>query len=218
MIPGGRPDNRGNLRRQGEILMGEQLIISVGREFGSGGHVIAEALAERFGLPLYDHNLLDEIAEGKNVDGESLKKYDEKHKKKLFSRTVRGHSNSMEDHVANMQFEFLQNMAEEGKSFVVVGRCAETKLRKYPALVSIFVLGDEQCKVQRVMERYHLSEDAARQKMKKSDWYRKRYHNYHCEGKWGDSRNYDFSINSSRLGLEKTVDFLEDYIKERQKA
>lgn len=96
--------------------MGEQLIISVGREFGSGGHVIAEALAERFGLPLYDHNLLDEIAEGKNVDGQSLKVYDEKHKIKLFSRKVRGHSTSMEDHVADMQFEYLQKLAGEGAS------------------------------------------------------------------------------------------------------
>ena len=196
--------------------MGEQLIISVGREFGSGGHVIAEALAERFGLPLYDHNLQDEIAEGKNVDGQSLKMYDEKHKIKLFSRKVRGHSTSMEDHVADMQFEYLQKLAGEGKSFVVVGRCAETKLKSFPGLVSIFVLGDEECKTKRVMERYHLGRDAARQKMKKADWYRKRYHNYHCAGKWGDSRNYDFSINSSRLGIEKTIDFLEEYIKERQ--
>ena len=196
--------------------MGEQLIISVGRKFGSGGHVIAEALAERFGLPLYDHNLLDEIAEGKNVDGQSLKVYDEKHKIKLFSRKVRGHSTSMEDHVADMQFEYLQKLAGEGKSFVVVGRCAETKLKSFPGLVSIFVLGDEECKTKRVMERYHLGREAARQKMKKADWYRKRYHNYHCAGKWGDSRNYDFSINSSRLGIEKTIDFLEEYIKERQ--
>ncbi len=69
--------------------MEKQLIISIGREFGSGGHVIAEALARKFALPLYDNNLLDHIAEEKNVGQEQLRKYDERPRNKLFSRTVR---------------------------------------------------------------------------------------------------------------------------------
>ena len=76
--------------------MDKQLIISVGREFGSGGHVIAEDLARRFALPLYDYNLLEHIAEEKDIAHEELKKYDEKPKSRLFSRTVRGHSNSIQ--------------------------------------------------------------------------------------------------------------------------
>ncbi len=109
--------------------MGKQLIISVGREFGSGGHVIAEELARRFGLVLYDNNLLEQIAEEKEIPHDGLKKYDEKPKSRLFSRTVRGYSNSVQENLANMQFDYLKKKAADGESFVVVGRCSETILK-----------------------------------------------------------------------------------------
>ena len=192
--------------------MAKQRIISIGREFGSGGHVIAEDLARRFDLPLYDSNLLQHIAEEKDIAHEQLKKYDEKPKLKLFSRTVRGHSNSIQQHVAQMQFDYLKQLSQSGKSFVIVGRCSETILKGNPNLVTIFVLGDPECKVKRVMERYELSERDAQLMCKKGDLERKLYHNNFCPGKWGDSRNYDLSINSSRLGLEKTADMLETFI------
>lgn len=195
--------------------MEKQLIITVGREFGSGGHVIAEELAKRFQIPLYDENLLSNIAEAKHLDRDELKKYDEKPKNKLFYRTVSGYSNAPQDNVANMQFNYLRKMAEDGKSFVIVGRCAETKLRDFPCMVSIFVLGDKNAKTKRIVEKYELSEHEAQQLMQKEDRKRKSYHNYYCDGKWGDSRNYDFSINSSKLGIEKTTDIIEAYLKER---
>lgn len=94
--------------------MGKQLIISVGREFGSGGHVIAEELARRFGLVLYDNNLLEQIAEEKEIPHDGLKKYDEKPKSRLFSRTVRGYSNSVQENLANMQFDYLKKKAADG--------------------------------------------------------------------------------------------------------
>ncbi len=195
--------------------MEKQLIISVGREFGSGGHVIAEELAKRFQIPFYDENLLVHIAEEKNLDQEDLIKYDEKPKNKLFYRTVSGYSNAPQDGVANIQFDYLKKMAEKGESFVIVGRCSETILKEFPGMISIFVLGDKEVKVKRIMEKYELTEHDAELMMKKADWKRKSYHNYHCGGKWGDSRNYDFSINSSKLGLEKTTDLLEQFIKAR---
>lgn len=195
--------------------MEKQLIISVGREFGSGGHVIAEELAKRFGIPLYDENLLARIAEEHNLDHSNLKKYDEKPKSRLFSRTVKGYSNSPQENVANMQFAYLKRLASEGKSFVIVGRCSETKLKEFPGLISVFILGDREAKAKRIMEKYELSEDDAKQLMQREDWKRKSYHNYYCKGKWGDSRNYDFSINSSRLGIEKTTDIIEMFIKEK---
>lgn len=195
--------------------MEKQLIISIGREYGSGGHVIAEALAQRFGLPLYDSNLLECVEAEKKVGQGTYGKYDEKPRSRLFYRTVKGYSNSPQENVARMQFDFLKKMAAEGKSFVVVGRCSEYVLKGFPALISVFVLGDFDCKQKRIMERYHLSPEEAKQRMKKEDWSRKSYHNYYCDGKWGDSRSYDLSINSSRLGVDKTVDMLEEYIKER---
>mgnify|MGYP006325900245 CR=1 FL=1 len=195
--------------------MDKQLIISVGREFGSGGHVIAEDLAKRFDLPLYDNNLLEYVAGEKQVDQQRLVKYDEKPKNKFLHRTVRGYSSPPQENVAHMQFDYLKNLASKGESFVIVGRCSETMLKEFPALVSVFILGDKQCKIERVKEKYHLSETDANQMMQREDWQRKSYHNYYCKGKWGDSRNYDISINSSRLGLKKTADILEGYIKER---
>lgn len=95
--------------------MSKRLILSVGREFGSGGHAIAEGLAKRFSLEFYDSNLLEHIAERKNVSGEALKKYDERPRNRLFSRTVRGYSNSMQENVANLQFDALRGDGGGGK-------------------------------------------------------------------------------------------------------
>ena len=192
--------------------MDSQLIISVGREFGSAGHEIAEELAKQYKIDLLDHNLLDEIAMEKQVDAESLRHHEEKHKNKLFHRTVRGFSTSPEENVALLQFEYLRNKAAKGDSFVVVGRCSESVLKEYDSMISIFVLGDRAVKRERIMELYDLNESMAERFMTEKDTKRKRYHNSYCEGKWGDSRNYDISINSSTLGVDKTVKLLVDFI------
>jgi len=196
--------------------MEKQLIISVGREYGSGGHEIAERLSKHYGIQLFDHNLLDEIAAEKNLDMQYLKGLDEKHRSRLASRTVRGYSSSPEENVYLLQFDYLMNKAASGESFVVVGRCSETILKEYDSLISIFVLGDMDKKIERIMRLYQLSEDQAVRKIREKDMKRKRYHNDHCDGKWGDSKNYDISINSSKLGMDETVALLADYIDRRQ--
>lgn len=145
-----------------------QIIISIGREFGSGGRVIAQQLADKFGLPLYDRHLITEIAQRMGMTPEEVEKYNEVPKIKILSRTVKGYSNSIEDNIAEMQFDIIDQKANSGESFVVVGRCSETKLKKYPALVSLFILGDMEKKIERVMEVYELSrEDAERFILKK---------------------------------------------------
>lgn len=195
--------------------MEKQVIISVGREFGSGGHEIASKLAEHYGLPLLDHNLLDEIAMERGLDAKKLHEMDEKNKNLLTSRRVKGLSSSPEENVYLMQFDHLQKLAAQGDSFVVVGRCSESILKAYPGLISIFILGDKDKKVARVMEKYHLSEVAAERFATEKNNRRKRYHDSYCEGKWGDSRNYEISINSSKLGIEETVNVLIQYIDRR---
>lgn len=192
--------------------MEKQLIISVGREFGSGGHEIAQKLAEHYGIDLLDHNLLDEIAAERGLDVKNLRHLDEKHKNVVFSRTVKGFSSSPEENVSLLQFDYLQKKAKAGDSFVVVGRCSENVLKKFDCMISIFVLGDKQKKLERIMELYHLEENVAQKFIMEKDMKRKRYHNSYCEGKWGDSRNYDISVNSSRLGVEETVAVLVDFI------
>lgn len=193
----------------------KQVIISVSREFGSGGHVIAQMLADRFGLPLYDSNILQEIADQKNLDVQNLRKYDEKPKIKLFSRNVQGYSNSPEENIANIQFDFIRGKADKGESFVIVGRCSEEVLKNYPCMLSVFILGDMDKKIERIAKLHDVSANKAESMIVLNNKKRKMYHNHYCKGKWGDSRNYELSVNSSKLGLEKTADFIESYIRAR---
>lgn len=193
----------------------KQVIISIGREFGSAGHEIAEALAKKYQLKLYDYHLLREIADEKNVRVAELAPYDEIPKKGFGYRTVKGYSNSPQENIAYMQFNHLKKRAAEGKSFVVVGRCAEEALKDYDGLITIFVLGDMDKKIERITRLHQISEKKAKEMIIEQDKKRKAYHNYFCEGKWGDSRNYDFSINSSKLGVEATIELLEEYINRR---
>lgn len=195
--------------------MEKQLIISVSREFGSGGHEIASELARRFNLPLYDKNILEQIACKHNLNIHRLEPYDEAPKNIFTSRNVRGFSNSPEEQVAQMQFRYLRSKAEAGDSFVALGRCSEEILKDYPCLVSIFVLADIAFKKERTMARDNTSEEEALELMSKADRRRKYYHNQHCRGKWGDSRNYDLCVNSAKLGIEGTTKLLDGYIRER---
>lgn len=195
--------------------MEKQIMISISREFGSGGRQIAEKVAEDLGLPLYDRSLLDAIAKEKNIDVEHLQKFDEKPRNLILSRSVGGHFNSIEENLVKMQFEYLQRKADGGESFVVLGRCAETALKGKEGLVSVFILGDKEEKLVHVKDKYQLSDSEAALKMVRHDTKRKAYHNRYSDFKWGDSRGYDLCINSSRLGIEKTAAMIEGYVKER---
>ena len=194
----------------------KQIIISIGREDGSGGHEIASKLAEKLNLNLYDSNLLQAVANAKGMNAEELAKYDEAQKSPVMSRTVRGYSNSNEKNIAEMQFEFLKKKASEGESFVVVGRCSEEVLKGYSCLTSVFVLADADKKVERIQNKYGVDKAKAKDMIKKQDKKRKAYHDTHCKGVWGDSKNYDLSINSSRLGIDGTLEILLNYVNARK--
>ena len=195
--------------------MEKQTIISVGREFGSAGHEIAEKVAKELGFKFYDRNMLDEIAQEKKIEVKYLEKYEEKPRNLILSRSVKGYSNSLEEVIADMQFEYLRKKADSGESFVVVGRCAEEVLKDREGLISVFVLGDRETKINRVKEKYRIDTTEALIKMKRHDKNRKRYHNRHSDGKWGDSRSYDLCVNSSKMGVDETVDILVTYIRKR---
>lgn len=194
--------------------MEKQLIISVSREYGSAGHEIAENIAKEMNLNFYDRNMLDEIATKKNMQIEHLKKYDEKPRNIFNSRKVGSFTNSYEQIIAEMQFDYIREKADSGESFVIVGRCAETVLKENKALVSIFILGDKDTKLKRIMNKFQLNASDAAAKIRRHDRNRKQYHNHYSEGKWGDSRLYDMCINSSRLGTEKTTAVVKHFIEE----
>ena len=195
--------------------MDKQYIVVISREFGSGGHEIAEMLSKKLNVNLYDRKMLDEIAMEKNMHVDQLKKHEEKPRRKLLSRRVRGFSNSPEEIIAEMQFDYIRKKADSGESFVIVGRCADTVLKNRPEMISIFITGDKECKINRIMNVFGIDKDSADSKRKRHDKTRKQYHNAHSSFKWGDSRYYDVCINSSKLGEEITADLLETYIKER---
>ena len=195
--------------------MAKQLIISIGREFGSGGHEIAQSLADIYKLHLYDQNLLDHVAEEYHLDSRELYALDEKKKNHLLARTVMGMTNSPAENVASLQFEFLRKKAEAGESFVVVGRCSDYILKEYPGFISVFILGDMDVKTERIMKLYNMSREKAVLFIEEQDRERKRYHNSHCKIKWGDSRGYDLSVNSSKLGIQESVKIIHEYIEMR---
>lgn len=124
---------------------------------------------------------------------------------------------SPQDNLAQLQFDFQRERAAKGKSFVIVGRCSETVLRDVPGMISIFINGDMDAKVERISRIYDMPAKEAEKFIKEKNQKRKRYHNSHCESTWGDSRNYDLSINSSKLGVDGTVDILIQYIDARRK-
>ena len=135
--------------------MEKQIIISIGREYGSAGHEIGRKLAAKLEIPFYDRNLLDEFADQKDVDADLLAKYDEKPRRLFFSRTisVRGQSvnNSPAQNVADIQFALLKGKAYDDDSFVVCGRCADEVLKEFPGMFSVFITADYDAKVKRVM-------------------------------------------------------------------
>lgn len=145
-----------------------------------------------------------------------LKELDEKHKNPLSSRTVRGYSSSPEENLLYLQFDYLRDKADAGDSFVIVGRCSETILKQYDSMVSIFILADREKRIERIMRLYHLSESDAAKKIHEKDTSRRRYHNSFCVGKWGDCRNYDVSLNSSKLGIDGSEKLLTEYIDRRR--
>lgn len=194
--------------------MGKQMVISIGREFGSGGHEIAERLAKQYGIPLYDKEIFQHVEENSSIRADVVQRFDEKPVVPVFyPYAIDGNYYPLEQQVANGVFDFIRKKGQiEKESFVVVGRCAEYILKDSDALISVFILGDKESKAKRVMEKYGLDEKAAYSRMKKEDKMRKTYHNFYCDNKWGDSRTYDICVNSSKLGIEKTIETLITFI------
>lgn len=196
------------------MIMSKQIIISVGREFGSGGHEIAERLAKHYDIPLYDKEIFDHVEEKGSISVDVARHFDEKPVNPIFYPVaIDGSYLPLEQTVANHIFDFIRTKGEKEKeSFVIVGRCAEYVLRDNPAMISMFILGDKESKMKRVMEKYGLDEKSALNRMKREDKMRKTYHNFYADGKWGDSRSYDICVDSSTLGIDKTLETLIAYV------
>ena len=195
--------------------MSKRFIIAIGREFGSGGKHIGRALAKELGVNLYDRNIVEKVAEELDVESEQLMEYSKKKRRHFFHKSVNGHTTSFEDHVANHQFDYIRRLGESEESFVIVGRCAEEILKGTEGLISIFVKGEREYKIGRVMNQFGLDRKEAIKKMERHDDTRKHYHDRYCDGKWGDIDTYDLCIDSTHFGTEGTAEFIKEYVKKR---
>ena len=194
--------------------MKEQIIVAIGREHGSGGHYIAELISEALGIKLYDKKTIEAAIVDQGYSQELISQKDERPVNFFASRRIGKFSNSIEVNVAERTFQMLRTRAAQGESFVVLGRCGEQVLKDNPNCISIFICGNPQFKLSRIMEKLGLDAEAAIEEIKTVDRSRKNYHNYYCDTKWGDARGYDMTVKSDVLGCEKTAEMLTGYIRD----
>ena len=119
----------------------KQLIISISREYGAGGHLIAQILAEKLGLELVDADSIARyFADNHNFNYDEVMKYSGKPFNRIIHRTIQGHTSTLEENLSRMQFDYLRKKAADGDSFVIVGRCSETVLEDYDCMIAFFIL------------------------------------------------------------------------------
>ena len=207
--------------------MSMNTIITIGRQFGSGGHEIGEKLANHFGIQYFDKKLLSRAAKESGFCEEMLRNHDERPTNSFLYNLVMdtytfGYNSSafvdmpISHKVFMAQFDTIKKIAEE-EACVIVGRCADYALQEYKNSLHIFIHADEDFKIKRVMDTFNISEDEAREMMIKKDKQRQSYYNYYSTKKWGRSDSYDLSISSSVLGIDGTVEMLIQYIENFEK-
>ena len=195
------------------------MIITIGRQLGSGGLEIGRLLAERLNLAFYDKELLTEAARHSGICPECFQQVDEQAKRTFGGVGIFGMRfpfvgdgntsyNSMisGDNLFLIQSETIVKLAENEQGAVFVGRCADYVLRHRDDVVSVFITANEADRVKRLCDRRGCTEAEARDMMKKVDKQRSAYYDYYASRDWGVASSYDICLNSSLLGIEGTVE------------
>lgn len=197
-------------------------IITIGREFGSGGREIGMKLADKYGIKCYDNELLARAAKDSGFCEEVLMHHDERPTSSFLYNLVMdtysfGHNASsfadmpISHKVFLAQFETIKKIADEGPC-IIVGRCADYALADYKNAISLFIHADMESKIKRIASKYSLTNDKARDMIVKNDKTRSSYYNYYSNKKWGKADTYDFTINSALLGIDGTVELISGLI------
>lgn len=206
-------------------------IITIGRQFGSGGHEIGNHIAVHYGIKCYDKELIARASSESGLSPEMIDQHEEKPNGSfLYSLVMDSYSFGYNasglidmpvgQKVFLAQFDAIKRIAQEGPC-VIVGRCAEYALQDFPNVLNIFVVADEEFKTANLRRRFPdlKSDEAAQDLMKQKDKQRKQYHNYYCAKRWGHADSYDLVVNSSVLGIEGTAklitQFVDDYEADR---
>lgn len=208
--------------------MGNNIVITIGRETGSGGHHIGEMLAEKLGIRYYDKELLTLAAKESGFCEEIFHSYDEKPNRSFLFSTVMdtyaigglttGGANQLpiNHKIFLAQFDTIKKLAEK-ESCVIIGRCADYALAGCPHVTNIFISGDEEDKAARIAKIKDMTLDKAKDYIAKSDKKRASYYNYYTSKEWGKASSYELCVNSSKLGYEGTVDLILEYLHKKEK-
>ncbi len=198
-------------------------VITIGRQFGSGGRDIGEKLAVHYGIAFYDKDLLKRAAKESGICPELFENNDEKPTSSFLYNLVTdtysfGYSSPyiempLSHKVFLAQFDTIKKIAQEGPC-VIVGRCADYALSDFKDRISIFIYAPLEDRIRRITEKYPDVNDPSKIKdmIVKTDKSRANYYNYYSSKKWGRADSYDLCVNSSILGIDGTVDLISDFI------
>ena len=197
--------------------MGKNYIITIGREYGSGGFEIGKKLAEKLGIGFYDKNLIDEVSKKSGIHVEMLHKADEK-TASPFTNPL-GHpgyeAGTVNDRLFWTQSEIIRDLADK-ESCVIMGRCADFVLRDRDNVLKIFIQAPMEDRIKRICDKYLIDIPVeAKKEIQKNDKVRRTYYQFYTDGKWGARERKDLVINSSILGIDGTVDFLKAFVEQK---
>lgn len=201
-------------------------IITIGRQFASGGRDIGEMIANDFGIKIYDKEMLSRAAKESGICEELFETHDEKPTNSfLYSLVMDTYSmgyagNTYTDMPINhkvflAQFDAIKKIAEEGPC-VLVGRCADYALENFDNVVSVFIHADLDDRIRRVAKHYDITDRKAKDMILKTDKKRASYYNYYTNKRWGDAESYELCLNSSQLGVEGTAKMIEQYVLKKE--
>ncbi len=202
--------------------MNNNLIITIGRQFGSGGRQIAKLVGEKLGVNVYDKELINMAARSSGISQELLDNYDERPTSSfLYSLSLGAYSFDspaagiahmpIVDRVFSVQSQVIRDIADK-ESCVIIGRCADNILQDYDNVLSVFIHADKDFRIQRVSEYEKVPMSEASVLVKNADKRRASYYNYFSDEKWGVATTYDLCFNS-QLGFEKVADMIVDCAK-----
>ena len=198
--------------------MTTQSIITVGRQYGSGGRYVAKLLAEKLGIPYYDKELLAEVAKDSGIGKDLLEEHDEKNTRNFLFSMMSGSQPFADSGAMYMdmplnhriflaQFDTIRRIAGEGPC-VIVGRCADYVLRDEPQVLNVFIKASQEERIRRVVRYYGVDPLKAEEKLKKADKQRASYYNYYATNSWGDVNNYDLCVDTGTFGIEGAVELI----------
>jgi cytidylate kinase len=205
----------------------EKVIITIARQYGSGGKTIGQMLAKDMGIPFYNREILRMASDDSGIREELFNQADEKLRSNpLFGASKKVYKGELitpdkgdfvsDENLFNYQAKVIKDLAEKG-SCVIVGRCADFVLKDRPDVVSVFVHAPKDYCMARAMERNSMTEREMEKFIAKTDKYRGDFYHYYTGNVWSDARNYDLCLNSEKLGFEKCVEEIKAYIDVRFK-